>query len=72
MAVGNGIISPPGMCKMFWQFRCCILPIELQAREWYREDLVGQAIADSGVRRDSLFLTSKLHPRDLAQASTPI
>jgi aryl-alcohol dehydrogenase-like predicted oxidoreductase len=40
----------------------------MQAREWYREDLVGQAIADSGVRRDTLFLTSKLHPRDLAQA----
>ncbi len=35
----------------------------LQAREWYREDLVGKAIADSGVSRDQLFLTSKLHPR---------
>ncbi len=34
-----------------------------QAREWYREDLVGQAIADSGASRHQLFLTSKLHPR---------
>jgi len=43
----------------------------LQAREWYREDLVGQAIADSMLPREALFLTSKLHPRDLAQAGTP-
>ena len=34
-----------------------------QAQEWYREDLVGQAIIESGVPREELFLTSKLHPR---------
>ena len=34
-----------------------------QAQEWYREDLVGQAIIESGVPREQLFLTSKLHPR---------
>ena len=35
----------------------------LQAREWYREDLVGQAIEESGVQSNRLFVTSKLHPR---------
>jgi len=35
----------------------------LQAPEWYREDLVGQAIQESGTPRTALFLTTKLHPR---------
>ncbi len=34
-----------------------------QAQEWYREDLVGQAVIESGIPREELFLTSKLHPR---------
>ena len=34
-----------------------------QAPEWYREDLVGQALLESSVPRDQVFLTSKLHPR---------
>lgn len=37
-----------------------------QAREWYREDLVGKAIAEAkaqGIQRSDLFITSKLHPR---------
>ncbi|KAA6422627.1 MAG: hypothetical protein FRX49_07487 [Trebouxia sp. A1-2] len=34
-----------------------------QAPEWYREDLVGQAIQESGTSRTALFLTTKLHPR---------
>jgi len=34
-----------------------------QAMEWYREDLVGQAVIESGIPREELFLTSKLHPR---------
>ena len=41
-----------------------------QAREWYREDLVGNAVAKSGVARDALFLTSKLHPRHLGYDAT--
>ena len=41
-----------------------------QAREWYREDLVGLAIAQSGVSRETLFLTSKLHPRHLGRETT--
>lgn len=41
-----------------------------QAREWYREDLVGRAIAESGVPREDLFLTSKLHPRHLGRETT--
>ena len=44
-----------------------------QAREWYREDLVGRGIAqamalDAGLRREHLFLTSKLHPRHLGRS----
>ena len=35
----------------------------MQAPEWYREDLVGQAVIASGIPREELFLTSKLHPR---------
>ena len=39
-----------------------------QAPEWYREDLVGEAIraflASGGATREELFITSKLHPRD--------
>ncbi|GHP05351.1 hypothetical protein PPROV_000410300 [Pycnococcus provasolii] len=36
-----------------------------QAREWYREDLVGQGLASAGAmeNRAALWLTSKLHPR---------
>ena len=34
-----------------------------QAQEWYREDLVGRALLDSGVPREQVFLISKLHPR---------
>jgi diketogulonate reductase-like aldo/keto reductase len=41
-----------------------------QAREWYREDMVGAAIRDAGVPRHSLFLTSKIHPRHLGFDST--
>ncbi len=36
-----------------------------QAREWYREDLVGQALRDAPVPRHALFITSKIHPRHL-------
>eukprot|EP00803_Ostreobium_quekettii_P008830 evm.model.scf_4511.2 EVM.evm.TU.scf_4511.2 scf_4511:3549-5875(+) len=41
-----------------------------QAREWYREDLVGQAINTAGIPRAELFLTSKLHPRHLGYEPT--
>eukprot|EP00887_Chlorella_sp_A99_P007825 scaffold20.g7825.t1 len=34
-----------------------------EAREWYREDLVGQGVWLSGVKREHMFVTSKLHPR---------
>ncbi|KAI8470376.1 MAG: NADP-dependent oxidoreductase domain-containing protein [Monoraphidium minutum] len=35
-----------------------------EARDWYREDLVGAGIRAAGTPRESLFLVSKLHPRD--------
>jgi diketogulonate reductase-like aldo/keto reductase len=39
-----------------------------QAREWYREDLVGQALREPlSQDRESLFITSKLHPRHLGE-----
>lgn len=36
-----------------------------QATEWYNEKAVGRAIRSSNIRRDELFLVSKLHPRHL-------
>jgi diketogulonate reductase-like aldo/keto reductase len=36
----------------------------LQSKDWYREEDVGAGIAASGLPREQLFLTSKLHPRD--------
>jgi diketogulonate reductase-like aldo/keto reductase len=41
-----------------------------QAREWYREDLVGEALASAALPRDSLWLTSKVHPRHLGFNAT--
>ncbi|GFR43408.1 hypothetical protein Agub_g4489, partial [Astrephomene gubernaculifera] len=51
-----------------------------QAREWYREDLVGEAMWDfiaaagagggGAVRREDIFVTSKLHPRHLGYETT--
>ena len=41
-----------------------------QARDWYRPDLVAEGIARSGKPRESLFLTTKVHPRDLGAART--
>jgi len=41
-----------------------------QAAEWYDEAELGEAIAASNVSRSTLFLTSKLHPRDLGEAAT--
>ena len=41
-----------------------------QATEWYSEKEVADGIAASGVPRSEIFITSKLHPRDLGFAST--
>jgi len=42
-----------------------------QAREWYREDLLGQALAEPlAQQRESLFITSKMHPRHLGYNTT--
>lgn len=41
-----------------------------QAHEWYLEEEVGDAIAEGHVNRSALFLTSKLHPRDLGASRT--
>lgn len=41
-----------------------------QAREWYREDLVGAALRASSVPRDQIFITTKVHPRDLGPHAT--
>lgn len=35
-----------------------------QAEEWYQEKLVGEAIAESNIPRQQLFITTKQHPRD--------
>ena len=44
--------------------------VVLQAREWYREDLVGEAVARSGLPRETLFITTKVHPSNLGYWST--
>ena len=41
-----------------------------QAQEWYLEEELGNAIGASKIERGQLFLTSKLHPRDLGAART--
>jgi diketogulonate reductase-like aldo/keto reductase len=42
-----------------------------QAREWYREDLVGQATRKSNIPRgEKLFITTKVHPRDFGRNAT--
>lgn len=41
-----------------------------QATEWYLEEELGHAIDEAGANRSRLFLMSKLHPRDLGEAST--
>lgn len=41
-----------------------------QAREWYREDLLGAALTASSVPRKDLFLVSKLHPKHSGYALT--
>jgi diketogulonate reductase-like aldo/keto reductase len=41
-----------------------------QAREWYREDLVGAALAASALPRQAVFLTTKIHPRHLGPTVT--
>ena len=39
-----------------------------QAEEWYREDELGEVLAR--LRREGIFLTTKLHPRDLGEQAT--
>mmetsp|Transcript_48229 Transcript_48229/g.96174 ORF Transcript_48229/g.96174 Transcript_48229/m.96174 type:complete len:322 (-) Transcript_48229:150-1115(-) len=41
-----------------------------QAAEWYKEAELGEAVNGSSVNRSELFLTSKLHPRDLGEQAT--
>ena len=41
-----------------------------QAREWYDEDEVARAFLASGVGREGIWITTKLHPRDLGYDST--
>ena len=41
-----------------------------QAREWYREDLVGAALRASTIPREQIFITTKVHPRDLGTQAT--
>lgn len=60
-------VAPAGWCLTACGLVrvCTCLCARGQAREWYREDLVGQGLAASGVPRGEVFITSKLHPRHL-------
>jgi len=44
--------------------------LSVQAREWYREDLVGNALNASSLTRESVFLTTKIHPRHFGSTVT--
>lgn len=41
-----------------------------QAAEWYNEAELGEALAATTVKREDIFITTKLHPRDLGEQST--
>ena len=44
-----------------------------QAREWYREDLVGEAVLkwkEDHEEEEDLFLVTKIHPRDFGEQRT--
>lgn len=41
-----------------------------QATEWYDEVAVGRAIRKSGVSRDEIFVTTKIHPKNFGYART--
>eukprot|EP00899_Mesostigma_viride_P020562 jgi/Mesvir1/28507/Mv06276-RA.1 len=41
-----------------------------EGRAWYRQDLVGEAIAESGVPRSQIFIISKVHPENLGYDTT--
>jgi diketogulonate reductase-like aldo/keto reductase len=41
-----------------------------QATEWYDEAAVGNALNSSGVPRSELFVTTKIHPRDMTYDRT--
>lgn len=45
-------------------------PVHVQSKDWYDEEAVGAGLAASRVPRDQLFLTSKIHPRDLGYNQT--
>lgn len=45
---------------------CCTL----QSPDWYDEGQVGVGLAEAKVPREQLFLTSKIHPRDLGRNGT--
>jgi hypothetical protein len=42
----------------------------LQSKDWYDEEAVGSGLAASKIPRDQLFITSKVHPRDLGYNAT--
>ncbi len=54
---------------LYWGFRHLD---SAQAAEWYDETSVGHAVQLGRMPRQSLFLTSKLHPRDYAAQGNPV
>jgi|TARA_B110000240_G_scaffold36414_1_gene39959 diketogulonate reductase-like aldo/keto reductase len=68
---GTAGLGPGTTQAVLWALQAGYRAIDsAQAREWYREDLVGVAIAESGIPRSELFLTSKLHPKNLGYNAT--
>lgn len=41
-----------------------------EAKEWYRQDLLGSALRASTIPRRDLYITTKIHPRDFGASNT--
>ena len=42
-----------------------------ESKEWYDQAAVGEAIAQSGIDRKDVFITTKINPRNYGKTSTP-
>lgn len=49
------------LCDLVLAWPCPCM--QAQAREWYREDLVGKALNESSLLRESIFITTKVCAR---------
>lgn len=66
-AIGLGTAAMGGDCRAAVESALSIgytLLDTAQAYEWYREDLVAEGLRASGAKREDVWITTKIHPRD--------